>query len=251
MLKESKFEFGRWEDLLPKLDSYSFDLIFTDPPYGMGYLSQIPGDTTWCKNGETTSKFSKKILNDEEGGVAWDDLAKQAFRLLKSDRFLFLHCNLEVIYRHVRHFEDAGFTVKGLVVWDKSFSIGGDLKAAMKRDWEPIIYMAKGKPKFNPIEVIRNNKKVLRNRISEIDDWQFQLPEKEKLGFPTQKPIALCKQIILLTTQPGEWILDPFTGSGAIPLSAKLLNRNFYACEADQEVYDKFKTRTLDTKITR
>lgn len=243
MLTESKFDFGKWEDLLPVLKDKSFDLVYSDPPFGMEYLSQIPGHGNWCKSGFSTSKFEKKILNDKKDGVAWKDFAVHSYRLLKDNRFLFLHCNLEVVYRHIHWFEEAGFNIKGQVIWDKSFSIGGDLKAAMKRDWEPIVYMAKGKPQFNPIEVMREKKMVLRKRISEIDDWQFQLLDKEKLGFPTQKPLALCTQVVLLTTKPDEWVLDPFTGSGSIPLSAKLCGRHFYACDADQEVYDKFKDR--------
>ena len=231
MLTANKFDFGRWEDLLPSLDDNSFDLIYTDPPYGMGYLSQIPGHEQWCKSGISKSKFTKKLLNDTQDGVAWQDFAVHSFRLLKNDRFLFLHCNLEVIYRHVRHFEDAGFNIKGQIVWDKSFSIGGDLKAAMKRDWEPIIYMTKGKPEFNPIEVMRGKGKKqqleLRKRISEIDDWCFQLLDKEKLGFPTQKPMALCTQVILLSTKLDDWVLDPFTGSGTIPVAAKAAGRRF------------------------
>ena len=245
MLTESRLDFGRWEELLPEIEDESFDLVYSDPPYGMEYLSQIPGHEQWCKSGVSESKFSKKLLGDKKNGVAWKDFASESFRLLKDNRFLFMHCNLEVVYRHLHWFEEAGFNIKGQIIWDKSFSIGGDLKAAMKRDWEPLVYMTKGKPELNPIEVMRNKKMTLRKRISEIDDWQFQLLDKEKVGFPAQKPLALCTQVILLTTKKDEWVLDPFTGSGTIPLAARLNGRRFYACDADQEVYDKFKDRII------
>jgi site-specific DNA-methyltransferase (adenine-specific) len=68
---------------------------------------------------------------------------------------------------------------------------------------------------------------------------------QEKLGFPTQKPLELCTQVIRLTTKPGDWVLDPFAGSGTIPVAARETGRHFYACEADKEVYEQFKDRII------
>jgi DNA modification methylase len=127
MLQNNQFDLGMWEDLLPEIEDESFDLIYTDPPYGMSYRSTIPGHQKWNKSGIST-RFPKKLFGDSKNGVAWSCFSGEAYRLLKNDCFLFLHCNLEVVYRHIHHFEDRGFNIKGQIVWDKSFSIGGDLK---------------------------------------------------------------------------------------------------------------------------
>ena len=227
---------GKWEDNIETISDNSIDLIYTDPPYEMNYLSNIPGSKEWNK-GDKSTKFDSIITGDIKGGVNWELLAKEAYRVLKQDKYLFLHCNLGIIINNARFFEQAGFIIKGCIAWNKKFAIGGDLKGAMKRDWEPIIYMCKGeKGCFNPVEVMREDELQERSRISEISDWVFGLPKKEKIGFPTQKPIALCKQVISLTTKEGDIILDPFCGSGSIPLAAKELKRNFLAYEVDEKV---------------
>lgn len=235
MAKENLHE-GRWEDVLPTLEDESFDLIYTDPPYGMEYNSNIPGSKEWNQSGISDSKFEDHLLNDVKGKVDWQNLAKEFFRLAKNDTFFFLHCNCEMMISGViNEFVKVGFHYKGTVVWNKGSVIGGDLKSAMMRDWEPVVYFKKGKRNFNPAEVKRKGKLVTRTRISETKDWVFTLKKHEKVGFPTQKPIALAKQIIELTTKVGDIVLDPFTGSGAIPLAAIGSNRGYVAVEVDDK----------------
>lgn len=226
---------GRWEDVLPRLDDESFDLIYTDPPYGKKYKSNIPGDKKWNKSESSKNKFNEHLLNDWNKGVDWERLAEEFYRLAKPGAYFFLHCDTNLVVAHGHWFTDAGFTLKGEIVWDKNSAVGGDLKGSMKRDWEPILYFCKGKGVLNHIYVERGGKRVLRKRISETDDWRFPLPVKEQVGFPTQKPVALAKQVIELTTNPGQVVLDCFAGSGTIPLAAEELGRGYVAVEADDK----------------
>ena len=46
------------------------------------------------------------------------------------------------------------------------------------------------------------------------------------MGYPTQKPILLLERIITLVTSPGDFVLDPFCGSGTTLVAAELLGRN-------------------------
>jgi len=242
---------GKWEDVLPGLPDGLFDLIYQDPPYGMEYCSGIPGSPVWNKSGETRSRFDAPMFGDKHGDVDWERLANECYRVLKDDRFLFLHCNLDVVVHFVRAFQYAGFNIKGMVTWNKRFAIGGDLNSTMKREAEPIIYMAKGSPRFNPVRVWRGKGKkstlVERKRISEVADWVFKMPKDEKCGFPTQKPIELCKQVIRLTTDPGGLVLDPFGGSGSIAVAAKMLGRRFVTIEVDSKTFEILYTRLDNT----
>jgi len=251
----SAYQYGKWEELILKIPDESIDLLYTDPPYGMNYLSNIPGSSNWNKNPETSTKFEKPILNDNKCDIDWKSFAYQAYRVLKPNSFFILHCNIEFIGRNFWTFnndseceqildeqyeEKANFKYKGTIAWAKKFAIGGDLKGAMKRDWEPILYFAKGKPIFRPIFVRRDGIMSERKRISEIDDWTFQLKSTDKTGFPTQKPRDLCKQIIELTTDKDNTVLDPFSGSGTISSCATEIGRTGVSFEADKEVYEKF-----------
>jgi site-specific DNA-methyltransferase (adenine-specific) len=61
------------------------------------------------------------------------------------------------------------------------------------------------------------------------DVWDIPLlnpKAKERVGYPTQKPIHLLERIIALVTSPGDFVLDPFSGSGTTLVAAELLDRN-------------------------
>jgi DNA modification methylase len=55
---------------------------------------------------------------------------------------------------------------------------------------------------------------------------------------PTTKPIKLMCYIITLFTREGDWVLDPFLGSGTTGVASKLINRNFVGIEREQEYMD-------------
>jgi DNA modification methylase len=61
---------------------------------------------------------------------------------------------------------------------------------------------------------------------------------KRKNIHPTTKPVKLMSYIITLFTREGDWVLDPFLGSGTTGLASKLLNRNFIGVEREKEYFD-------------
>jgi site-specific DNA-methyltransferase (adenine-specific) len=63
-------------------------------------------------------------------------------------------------------------------------------------------------------------------------------PTTSKNIHPTTKPVKLMSYIITLFTREGDWVIDPFLGSGTTGLSSKLLNRNFIGVEREKEYYD-------------
>jgi DNA modification methylase len=63
-------------------------------------------------------------------------------------------------------------------------------------------------------------------------------PTTSKNNHPTVKPIKLMSYLITLFTRPGDWVLDPFGGSGTTGLACKLLDRNHIYIDFTQEYYD-------------
>lgn len=55
---------------------------------------------------------------------------------------------------------------------------------------------------------------------------------------PTQKPLSVLTRIILASTQPGAWILDPFSGSSTTGIAANLLNRRYVGIDTELEYLD-------------
>ena len=62
------------------------------------------------------------------------------------------------------------------------------------------------------------------------------LPKRN--SHPTTNPVKLMSYIITLFTREGDWVMDPFLGSGTSGLASKLLNRNFIGVEREKEYFD-------------
>jgi site-specific DNA-methyltransferase (adenine-specific) len=56
----------------------------------------------------------------------------------------------------------------------------------------------------------------------------------ENTEHPTQKPEKLLAKLILASTEPGDVVLDPFSGSGTTLVTAKKLGRHFIGIELDK-----------------
>jgi site-specific DNA-methyltransferase (adenine-specific) len=77
--------------------------------------------------------------------------------------------------------------------------------------------------------------------------------EKSCGKHPTQKPLSVLSRIIQASTQPGDWILDPFCGSGTTGIAANLLGRKFLGLEIEDNFLSMSKARRmeLDNNATR
>jgi len=65
----------------------------------------------------------------------------------------------------------------------------------------------------------------------------------ERVGYPTQKPLALLQRIIRLASNAGETVLDPFCGSGTTLVAAKHLGRNWIGIDANPQAIKLAETR--------
>lgn len=74
--------------------------------------------------------------------------------------------------------------------------------------------------------------------LSDVWEIPFLNPKaKERVNYPTQKPIELLEQIIKLTTDEGDLVFDGFMGSGTTLVAAKLLNRHYIGCDISYDGY--------------
>ena len=75
-------------------------------------------------------------------------------------------------------------------------------------------------------------------RLPAIARW-----EKSQGKHPTQKPLALLTRIILASTKPGAWILDPFAGSSTTGIAANLLGRRFLGIDKEKQYLELSRAR--------
>lgn len=91
--------------------------------------------------------------------------------------------------------------------------------------------LEKGEAKMSENAKNPRYKKYLdENKGTPIDtmwnDFTF-IGNSERIGYPTQKPLALLERIIKMTTNEGDTVLDPFVGGGTTVAAADRLQRNW------------------------
>ena len=83
--------------------------------------------------------------------------------------------------------------------------------------------------------------------VSDVWDIPLLNPKaKERVGYPTQKPILLLERIISLVTLPGDFVLDPFCGSGTTLVAAELLARNSCGIDVSPQAVQLAKQRLAE-----
>ena len=95
-----------------------------------------------------------------------------------------------------------------------------------------------GKAKYKTDEngnvVIGKSKKGVP--LSDVWEIPYLNPKaKERVGYPTQKPVILLEQIIKLVTDEGDIVVDPFAGSGTTLVAAKILNRKYLGMDISSD----------------
>lgn len=187
-----------------------FDLLLTDPPYGVEFRSHR----------RVTSRKKDAIANDGKQ----EALSLLSDILVKSHPLMAEHatCLIFTSWRNEPEFrrivESAGFTVRGSLVWVKHNHGSGDLTGAFAPRHERIIHAVKGNPKL-----IRRYDDVLHGK------------DKQNSQHPHEKPRDLLRQVIEATTEPGNVIVDPFCGTGNVLLEAYSLGRDFFGIELDEQ----------------
>jgi site-specific DNA-methyltransferase (adenine-specific) len=81
--------------------------------------------------------------------------------------------------------------------------------------------------------------------ITDIDPIASQ--SAERLGYPTQKPVALLERIIQASSNPGDLVLDPFCGCGTTIDAAEKLGRKWIGIDVTQLATSLIKSRLRDT----
>jgi len=193
--------------ILPQLPCDSVDLVLTDPPYGVAYV------TSWRARGD---KLRKPIANDESlkaFAAAWP----HCLRLLRTDRHWYVFASPRKIHEMLPITGNAKHTI----AWDKGDrGTVGDLECGFGEAWEAILYGMKGRRKLNgkrPRTVIRH-------------DWSATMDPQH----PTVKPVGLLRQLIGMSTDAGETVLDPFMGSGTTLLACKAEGRRAVGIEVEE-----------------
>ena len=108
-----------------------------------------------------------------------------------------------------------------------------------------IYWTSNGKPR---VKSYLSEKKgvVASDFVSDI--YPISAQAQERVGYPTQKPIALYERIIKASSNPGDIVLDPFCGCATTPIAAERLGRQWVGMDLWDGVYAIVKRRMEENK---
>ena len=75
---------------------------------------------------------------------------------------------------------------------------------------------------------------IIDDMWTDIPGFGIRTNARERLGYPTQKPIALMKRIITASSRTGDVVLDPFCGGGTTCVAAQSLNRQWIGIDVNE-----------------
>lgn len=198
-------------------------------------------------------------------------------RVLRSTGTIYLHCDPTASH-YLKLLMDAIFGPKNFlneIIWHYQTS-GGAPKKTLIRDHDTILRYSKGPvagvvwnaPRESwPESTLKKWQRDADGRIYHIhndtgtryyidpagklmdDVWDITLAARssERLGYPTQKPLALLERIIGAASNPGDIVLDPFCGCGTTISAAQALGRRWVGIDITHLAIGLIKHRLRDS----
>lgn len=194
------------EDVEKLMNGDKADMVFTDPPYGYKYQSNMR---------TKTDKFDV-LINDDK----ILDFMKPLKQV--TDGFVFICTIWKVLDKWLPLFNKY-YDLSNMIIWNKGGGGIGDLKHTFSTDYEIILCS-------------NNGNEITGKRIGSV--WSIQKDNANDYIHATQKPVELSATSILNTTNENDVVLDLFGGSGSTLIACEQLNRKCYMMELDPKYVD-------------
>lgn len=247
---------GNSLDWLASLDSESVDLVFADPPYN---IKKAEWD-----NFENQEKYI-------DWSIQW---ISQASRILKSTGSLYV-CGFSEILADLKYSVSKYFKNCRWLIWH--YKNKANLGSDWGRSHESIIHFRKSDQVKINIDDVRipygahtlkypshpqaETSAYGKGKTKKNNNWTpnpkgakpkdvIEIPTTcngmgETTPHPTQKPEELLRKFILASSQEGDLIIDPFSGSGTTIVVAEQLNRRWMGCDLNIE-YNNWAIQRLE-----
>lgn len=233
-------------ELMPQF-KHKFDMVFADPPY---FLSN---DGLTIKNGKVTSVNKGKwdaspgMQEINEFNLKWLALVRDK---MNDNATIWISGTMHNIFSIGLCLTALNFKILNIITWQKTNPPPSWAKRSFTHSTEQIIWARKKEkvPHFYNYELM---KKISGDGKEMKDVWTLpaiQKWEKNCGKHPTQKPLSVLTRIVLASTKPNDWILDPFTGSSTTGIAANLLDRRFLGIDSEKEYLELSRKRKCEVK---
>ena len=199
-------------EIMQDMSSESVDLIATDPPFNTG--------RDW-------GAFNDKWEGGLKGYLKFmEPRLQECHRVLKETGSLYLHCDPTASH-YLKIMLDVIFGAnqyRNSIVWKRCNSKSNNTKS-LPRCHDTILFYTK-------------SENFIFNYTNEFTDLWLDIQiasKKQRVGYPTQKPVALYERMINGSSNQGDLILDPFCGSGTTLDAAQTLGRDYIGIDQNPD----------------
>ncbi len=250
--------------VMKKMDDDKIDLIYLDPPFYTQDIQKLVS-----RESEEEYSFSDKWNCMKDYLNYMKIRLYECKRILKDTGNMFVHCDRNASH-YLKVLLDEIFGIENFqseIVW--CYKRWSNSKKGLLNNHQIILFYSKSSNfKFNKIfteySETTNIDQILQERIrdekgksvykydengeavlgkskkgvplSDVWDIPYLNPKaKERVGYPTQKPIILLERIIKLVTDENDIVFDPFMGSGTTLVAAKMLNRRYIGIDISEK----------------
>lgn len=225
---------------LNKVDSHTVDLIVADPPYNL--------------NKNYGNKSDSMSFNDYiDFTISW---TKETTRVLKPTGTMYVFMGFRFISYLFKILEqENSLLFNNWICWHYTQGIGKKKGFSPRHD-DILVFNKSKKYTFN-LDDIRVPQKFYRSvnnmrGANPGDVWEYShihYCQDNRQNHPTQKPEGLIERMVLASTNEGDFVVDPFSGSGTTLRVCQHLKRNCIGIELNPDYVEMTKMR-LSQKFT-
>ncbi len=210
------------------LDDLSIDLLLTDPPYGISNAytceKQIPRR---MRNDGSDFIMPKGDFGEWDRDIDPHNWTSKVIPKVKGWAVIF--CSHIQIKDYSEILQSHKFNSVGTLVWHKTNPVPFNHKFKPINAWEAAVVGKRPGTGFNGRSV--------------HNVFTYKSPSPQQRIHPTQKPAPLIEKLIELFSSKGDFIFDPFAGSGTTVVCADRLERNVISYENNKEYFEKASDR--------
>ncbi len=236
--------------VLAALPDASMQLVYLDPPFNTGRTQRRvttrsvrdPAGTHLGFAGASYSRTVETLASyDDAFADYWaflDPRLIESHRVLRDDGTLYLHLD----WREAHYAKVALDALFGRECFLNELIWAYDYGAKSRRRWPTkhdtiLVYVKNPSTYWFDSEAVDREpymapglvtaEKAARGKLPTDVWWHTIVPTTgpEKTGYPTQKPLGVVRRIIQASSRPGDWVLDPFAGSGTTAAAVRALGR--------------------------
>ncbi|MDO4949413.1 MAG: DNA methyltransferase, partial [Bacteroidales bacterium] len=224
----SKFKFG-------------FDMVFADPPYFLsgGGISCQSGKVVCVDKGDWDKPTTPEAM--DAFNLKWLSAVRDH---MKENATIWISGTHHNIFSVQQQLLKLGFKILNVITWAKTNPPPNISCRYFTYSTEFIIWARKSQKvphcfNYEQMKRLNDNKQMTDVwRLPAIGQW-----EKSCGKHPTQKPLGVLARLIQASTEPGAWVLDPFSGSATTGIAANLLGRRYLGLEKEVEFLAMSKAR--------